>query len=291
MRFVPFPSALLSVALAALPGRAQDMDPMAQATGWARADADGSFTFFDPGARKLITWMKDGNLLGHVDLSKLDGPPEFWSIDSYGNAWVVQGTSLIQVDKKGKLGSRVRLPAQVADLAWEPRGMVISYRTAEPYLEKRDYKSGAVAWSWGARPERGSATTSFRIAVTNTNEVVVARGTSMAVDILDLQSGKQLRQATLSYKGAAAPELDARAADRGPLAWWTGKGVALAAVPGSQAPHARMNGLLLARIDYAGQAVDFLPTGLTEDHVFLGVVESEAAFAKPKGGLVFVPLS
>jgi hypothetical protein len=168
---------------------------------------------------------------------------------------------------------------------------VIAYRTAEPFVERREYKNGNVIWSWGGRSgATATSTILYRVAITSSNEVVVTRGASMSVDILDLQSGKQLRQLSVAHKGAAAPDLELGGSERGSLTWWTGKGVALAAVPGSQASYAKMNGLLLARIDLNAQVLDFLPTGLTEDHTLVGVVENEAAFLKPKGGFVFVPV-
>lgn len=291
MRIVPSLLALVLTASATLPAAAQEYDPASHAAGWTRADADGSFTVYDPAGKRLVIWLRDGTTMGHVDLTKLDGTPESWVIDSYGNAWVVVGASLVQVDKKGKIGNRVKLPAAVADLAWEPRGLVIAYRTTEPFVEKREYKNGNVLWSWGGRSGASTASSVlYRVAITNGNEVVVTRGASLSVDILDLQSGKQLRQLALVHKGVAAPDLELGSSERGSLTWWTGKGVALAAVPGSQAPYAKMNGLLLARLDLNAQILDFLPTGLTEDHTLVGVVENEAAFLKPKGGFVFVPV-
>lgn len=291
MRIVTLFPALIVAALSVLPLAAQEFDPALTATGWARVDADGSFTFLDPGGKRLVTWLRDGTVLGQVDLARLDGQPEAWVIDSYGSAWVVVGTNLYQVEKKGKIGTRVKLPAPVADLAWDPRGLVLTYRTPEPFLEKREYKNGNLLWSWGTRPAGVvSPATLFRAAATNNNEVVVTRGASMSVDVLDLQTGKPLRQLGFAFKGTTAPDLDLANRDRGPLAWWTGKGVAFAAVPGSQARHSGMSGLLLLRIDLASQSVEFLPTGLTEDHAFLGIAENEAAFLKPKGGLAFVPV-
>lgn len=286
----PMP-ALILVALTALPAAAQEFAPAISATGWARVDTDGSCTFFDSGGKRLVTWTKDGGIQGQVDLSRLEGQPEAWVIDSYGNAWVVVGANLFQVDRKGKVGSRVKLPAPVADVAWDPRGLVITYRTPEPYLEKREYKNGSLLWSWGTRPAgTGAPVTLFRAAVSNSNEVLVTRGASLAVDILDLQTGKPSRSLAFAFKGMTAPELELANGERGPVVWWAGKGVAFGAVAGSQAPYAKMNGLLLARIDPSTQLLEFLPTGLTEDHAFIGVAEDEAVFLKPKGGLVFVPV-
>lgn len=291
MRIHTLLPALIVAALTAFPAPAQEFDPATMATGWARVDTDGSSTFFDSTGKRLVTWLKGGTIQGQVDVSRLEGPPEAWVIDSYGNAWVVVGTSLFQVDKKGKVGTRVKLPAAVADLAWDPRGLVITYRTPEPYLEKREYKSGSLLWSWGNRPSGVNAPPAlFRAAVSNGIEVLVTRGASMAVDILDLQTGKPLRSLAFAFKGMTAPDLELANGERGPLVWWTAKSVAFGAVPGSQAPHARMSGLLLARIDPATQVIEFLPTGLAEDHAFIGIAEEEAVFLKPKGGLVFVPV-
>ncbi len=288
MRIAIVLPALVSVVLTAPPAAGQEYDPMVSASGWTRADADGSFTFYDPAGKRLVTWTREGGTLGQVDVSRLDGPPEFWVIDSYGNAWVVTGLSLVQVDKKGKIGSRVRLPAAVADLAWEPRGMVLAYRSAEPYVEKREFKNGSVLWSWGSRPSGTSAGASVRLVVAGASEVAVARGGAMKLDILDLHSGKQLRQLAFAFKGAMAADLELGSGERGAMAWSAGLGVVFAAGPGSQAAQAKMNGLLLARLDLNSQVLDYLPTGLTEDHVLVGIVENEAAFLKPKGGLTYV---
>ncbi len=291
MRIPKLLSALFAAVLIGLPAVGQEFDPATSGSGWAKVDADGSCTFLDSGGRRLVTWIKGGAIEGQVDLSRLEGQPEAWVIDSYGNAWVVVGANLVQVDKKGKVGTRVKLPATVADLAWDPRGLVISYRAAEPYVEKREYKNGNLLWSWGARPGGpGPAAVQFRAVATNTNQVLVTRGASMVLDILDLQTGKPIRSVAFALKGAAAPDLELGNQDRGPVVWSTGKAVAFGAVPASQAPHARMSGLLLARIDPAAQVLEFLPTGLTEDHAFIGIAEDEAVFVKPKGGLVHVPI-
>lgn len=274
----------------ALPVAAQEFDAAGSAGGWSRADADGSFTFFDAGSRRLVTWSRELGTVGQVDLSKLEGTPEFWVIDSYGNAWVVTGTNLTQVDKKGKVGSRVRLPAPVSDIAWDPRGILLAYRAPETYVEKRDFKNGSVLWTWGTKPSGASSANAVRVVVASGNEVVVARGAAMRVDVVDLMNGKPLRQQAFAFKGLAAPDLEIPSGERGPMAWSTGLGVVFSAVPGSQAPHAKMNGMLLARMDLAGMSVDFLPTGLTEDHTFVGIVENEAVFLKPKGGLASVPV-
>lgn len=279
---------LASMALAQAP----DFDPPATAKGWARFDRDGSCTFLDSPGKRLVNWMRDGTILSQVSLARLDFVPEMWVLDSYNNAWVIAGGVLQFVDKTGKPGTRIKLPGQVADLAWDARGLVISYKTSTPYLEKRDFRGGGVMWSWGTKPdeERPVAPELFRVAISDSGEVVVTRGASMMVDLLDPQKGKPLAQAAMLYKDSPMPDLNLGTGRRGPVAWWIGKPVGFAAVTGTQAPFSKMNGALLVRLDFSEGRADILPTGLTEDHTFVGMVENEAVFMAPKGGLVFVPV-
>jgi hypothetical protein len=51
-----------------------------------------------------------------------------------------------------------------------------------------------------------------------------------------------------------------------------------------------MNGLLLAMENLSTSTVEFVPTGLSEQHAFIGMLDSDAAFIAPGGGLVFVQL-
>ena len=74
-----------------------------------------------------------------------------------------------------------------------PRGLVLAFKGAESYLEKREYKNGNVLWSWGEKPSGGAASAVvLRIGVTNNNEVLVARGPSLGMEVLDLQTGAVL---------------------------------------------------------------------------------------------------
>ena len=59
------------VTLVASSAFAQAWDPVKQATGWARVDKDGSIAFYDPASRRIYSWMREGGILGSVDVSKL----------------------------------------------------------------------------------------------------------------------------------------------------------------------------------------------------------------------------
>jgi hypothetical protein len=282
-------SPYLLVALVSASLGAQAFDPVKTATGWARMDKDGSITFFDPASRGLRTWMRDGGEIGAVSLARLEDRPEKWAVDPYGNAWVVAGGQLYLVDgKSGKVSSKDRLPGDVSDIAWDPKGFVLCYQGAEPYLEKREYRSGSVIWSYGAKPRRGPGAAMQRIALGDEGQIVLANGVGLPVTIIEGGKGKATGQTAFSYKGLAAPDLLLGESARGPMVFWSGRNLVFAAVTGRQVPEAKMSGLLLARMDMGQSAVDFVPTGLTEDHTLVGVQDGQAVFVKPGGGLAFV---
>ncbi|MBI4913761.1 MAG: hypothetical protein HY823_13585 [Acidobacteria bacterium] len=289
MRAFPSLRVAACMALAFTASLGQEWDPAKEARGWARFDRDGSCVFFHSAGRRLVTWSRDLPL-PPVDLSRLDGAPEFWTLDSLGNAWVVSGNLLQYVEKNGRLGPRVRLPGSVSDLTWDVRGFVLSYRAPEPYVEKREYKGGGLLWSWGTRPEgRDGGPALHRIELADNGDVLVTRGSSMTVDIVDGAKGRPSLQTAFSWKGAVAPDLNLTG-DRAPLASWLGKNVIFSAVPGRQAPHAGMNGMLLARLDLGSRSLQFLPTGLGEDFSFVGIFEDQAVFLSPQGGLAFAAI-
>jgi hypothetical protein len=255
-------------------------------------DKDGSITFHDPATQSLRTWSRDGGEMGSVSLARLEGVPEKWVIDIYGNAWVVSGGNLFLVEaKSGKVSSKDRLPGEVSDLAWDVRGFVLAYRGAEPYIEKREYRNGNVLWSYGAKPKRGGgAVNTYRTAVSDDGQVLFAGGGGLPLTVLDGAKGKVIGQTAFSFNGIAAPDLILGEAERGPLVMWTGKNLAFASVTGRQVPEAKMNGTLLARLDLGQSALEFLPTGLAEGHFLVGVHEGVAFFMKPGGGMVTVPV-
>jgi hypothetical protein len=78
------------------------------------------------------------------------------------------------------------------------------------------------------------------------------------------------------------------------LAVWPGKGVIFAAVKAAQVPAAlrgSIQGLALARLDIARLQLEFLATGLDESHILVGVLDSDAIFVNPRGGLMVVKIN
>ena len=274
----------------------QDSDPMKTATGWARVDKDGSCTFYNSATRSLETWTKDFGITGSLNLSKLDVPPEKWVLDPFGNAWVVSGAMLYQVDKNGKSGTTAKLPGEVVDLGWDTKGFFLLYRGPEIYLEKRDYTKASLLWSSGRKPKasNGGATAASiaaaRLVVSEDGNVMLTNGSSLSLFSFDGNKGTSLGETVFTLNNAAAPSLSLGGKERGALGWWLGKSIVMAAVPASQVPDEKKAGLLLARLDLAAGSVEFLPTGVTEDYKLIGVIEIEAVLMKPGGGLVFVPV-
>lgn len=266
---------------------------MKTATGWARADKDGSCTFYNPATRSLETWSKDFGVTGSLNLSKLEAPAEKWVLDPYGNAWVLSGTMLYQVDKTGKPGTTIKLPGEVADLAWGTKGFFLLYHGPETYLEKRDYTKGNVLWSAGKKPKAPAGDLSngtSRLVVSEDGNVLLANGSSLSLSTFDGNKGTPLGETVFALNNAPAPNLSLGGHKRGALGWWLGKSVVMEAVPASEVPGEKKAGLLLARLDLSAGSVEFLPTGVTEDHKLVGVLEAEALLMKPGGGLVLVPV-
>jgi hypothetical protein len=275
-------------------GSAQSWDAAVNASSWAKQDRDDSFAFYDSAAKSLRIWSRDGGLQGTIPTGRLDGPPERWAIDPRGNAWVAQGTTLTYVDRTGRTMGSVKLPAEVGDLCWDAKGIILSYRTPEPYLEKRDFRSADVLWSFGAKPVKREGTAAqYRrpIVLDDSGNVLMANGSALNLSILEANSGRKLGETSFLFKGAPAPALEGNTADRDPLAVWVGKGVVFAALRASQLPAVQrgdFQGLVLARLDIARATLDFLPTGLDDSHVLVGLLDSDAVFASPRGGLLLV---
>jgi len=295
VRTFPIRVSILSafLGLSALALTAQTWDAARQARGWAKQDKDDSFTFYDASARMLHTWSRDGGLMASVPTAKVEEPPERWSIDPRNNAWIAHGTSLTQLDRSGRNVTSNRLPAEVGDVAWDPKGIVLSYRTPEPYLEKRDYK-GSVVWSFGAKPSRGDGPTPNRrpIVMDDSGKILMADGNAFNLSILEGETGRKVSEASFKLVGGQpAPMLEGSALEREGLAIWPGKGVVFAVVKATQIPAAfreTFQGLVLARLDLAQSRLEFLPTGLDEGHILIGVLDSDAVFVSPKGGLMLV---
>jgi len=275
---------------------AQTWDAATQARSWAKQDKDDTFTFYDPISRMFHSWTRDGGLLGSIPAGRLEGVPERWVMDPRSNAWVAIGTTLTLVDRSGRSVETVRLPAEVGDVCWDAKGFVLSFRSTEPYLEKRDFK-GALLWSFGAKPSRGDGPASLNrrsIVMDDAGNVLMADSNALNLAIIDGKTGKKQSETNLLLAGGQpAPALEGFAADRGPLAIWPGKGVIFAAVKAVQIPaplRESIQGLGLARLDYAQSRLEFLPTGLDESHILIGVLDSDAVFVNPRGGLMLVKI-
>jgi hypothetical protein len=293
----PLLRATLLSAWLALTGSAQATHPWdaaTQAAGWARQDRDDTLTFYDEGAAALQTWSREGGLQRTTPLVKLAKHPEKWALDPRGNPWVVGGTTLFQLGRSGQTLDTFRLPAEVADLGWDTSGIVLSYRAAQPYLEKRDFK-GSVIWSYGVKPPRSEGDPPVHrrpVLVDEAGNVILASGTSLNLMVLSGATGKvQAETNFILPDGRPVPPLEGSADVRGPMVLWSGKEVVFAVVKSIQVPAALResnHGLALARLDIGLGRVEFLPTGLNESHLLVGVVDSDALFVSPSGGLVQV---
>jgi hypothetical protein len=289
VRFYSGPQAVLTLALSSTMVFAQSWDPIKKATGWARVDKDGSIAFYDPASKKIVSWMRDGGVVGEVDVSKLDQAPEKWVLDFSFNAWVVSGKNLTYVEKNGK-NFTIKLPYEVGDLTWDARGFYISYKTPEPFIEMRGYDSGSVVWYVRNRAmkDEGAPATMFRIAINEDKMLYQGSRNDLRLEQIDGSNGRS--KAVLMFNGGSTPTLALGFQDRGPMAWWLNKNTVVQAVPASQVPNLKMTGTLLAVENLTTSTLDFVPTGLSEQHSFIGMLESEAVFIAPEGGLVFVPM-
>ncbi len=284
---------LFSLGSQALP--AQSWDALSLALGWAHQDKDDSFTFYDEFSAALQTWTLEGGLVHSTPLGQMPVVPEKWIIDPLNNHWVIAGTRLIQVGPKGTILRTSTLPAEVADVGWDLKGFIISYLTPQPYLEKRDYFTGTLVWSYGTRQGQGDAKENLNrrpILVDEKDQVLLAEGSSLSLTILNGATGKKVAETHFRLPdGSLAPSLEGAASDRGPMALWPGHDVVFATVPATQVP-ARLRptgtGLVLARLDLNKSSVEFLPIGLDESHLLIGMLDTDAVFVKPKGGLQLV---
>lgn len=286
---------------AALPVSAQSFDPPTQAKGWAHQDRDFSFTFYDPGTRSLVTWDKGFGVMNTLSLAKLEAEPEKWFLDRYNNAWVVSGDMLYLVLKDGKVDRKEKLPAPVADVAWDSQtGFVLLYRTASPYFEMREFKKGDVMWSHGQKPKKGEALAGpsplrvcMKVQPGGDVLVFISDGSSLDLTLVSGKEGAMTLRTGFKLNGQPAPALDPSLAGAESLCSLIGKDVIYVSLDSKALPAAAsagMNGLLLARIDLATNAIQLEPTGQTPDSKLIGLVDGQAVFIKPGGGLALVPV-
>ncbi len=297
MRTSRFHVALLSalLGLVSLQLDAQVWDAATQATGWAHQDKDDSFTFYDELSTTLHTWSRDGGLQRSTNLGKLSVAPEKWVVDPHNYPWVISGQTLTQIGANGKVLRSSKLPAEVADVGWDVKGLVLSYRAPTPFLEKRDFK-GSVLWSYGVKPpardEEPAPVHRRPILIDDAGNVLMANGNSLSLLILNGGTGQKTSEIRFSFPdGSPAPALEGSADVRGPMALWPGKEVVFATVRSTQVPpqlRGTLQGLVLARLDLKQLHLNFLPTGLNESHHLIGILDSDAVFTSPRGGLVLV---
>lgn len=283
---------LLVAALSSVAGHAQEWEATRSAKGWSRFDATGAATFYDASSQQLITWMQDAGVLSAVDLSKSGMVPERWVVDD-DRIWIMAGTTMKLLNKEGQVQRTIDLPAEVGDVDFlPPNGIAISYRTPAPFIERRDIKSGNEVWTYGRKPKKGEYTSRARHRILRNDEMnlILVSGDDMAAVLLDGKKGDPIGQAVFAVGDAAAPRLSLGDRDRGAIAWWWGKSVAFAAVHASAVPALQQQGLLLARMDFSASALEFLPTGVTEEFQLAGIVENRAVLIAPNGGLVFVTI-
>jgi hypothetical protein len=126
----------------------------------------------------------------------------------------------------------------------------------------------------------------------DSGKILMADGHSLNLSILDGESGRKLSETTFRLPGGQpAPLLEGPVLERDALAIWPGKGVVFAVVKASQIPAAlreTFQGLVLARLDLAQSRLEFIPTGLDEGHLLVGVLDADAVFVSPRGGLMLV---
>ncbi len=233
-------------------------------------------------------------------LTVCEAVPERWVLDSYNRIWMVCDGRLAVLGKEGKPENILPLPGAVEDMAVGGDGILLLYRTMRPYLEKRDLKTGVVLWSFGDKNQLKEASLQpllvalNRMALGVDGTIYIAEGASMALTVLDPVKGPKAPGQTFFTCQDAIP---ARAVlgrvGRGPLLAWAGKEVIFSVFTPSQvkscgAPESK--GLLLARFDLAKGTLEWLPTPLAEGHHLVGLLDNEAVFLAPGGGLAYAPI-
>jgi hypothetical protein len=181
----------------------------------------------------------------------------------------------------------------VGDLAWDARSFLLCYRTKEPYLERRDLKTGVLMWAYGTKPAKGGSIPQVRhhVVMKEDGTVLLGSGDSLQLEVLDVNKGTRTETLTFTFNGKPAPALTLGEGERGGMAWWLNRNVALAAVPSSQLPPGgELHGLVLARMDLTSHVVTFIPTGADETAGLVGILEDSAVVRGSAGGLVFVPI-
>lgn len=229
-----------------------------------------------------------------------DAVPERWVLDTANRIWVVCEERLVVIERNGQMGATYPLPGPVEDIAADHDGIYLNYRTIKPFVEKRSLKNGDVLWTYGEKGAlREAAALPLlvalnRMALAGDGALYLAEGGGLAFTVLDADKGpKAPGQSFFTYQGAVASRVNLGRTGRGPLLAWAGKDVLFSAFNGAQlkgsgSPEAK--GVVLARFDLAKGTLDWIPTGLTEGHRLVGLLEHEAVFLNPEGGLSYAPV-
>ncbi len=226
--------------------------------------------------------------------------PERWVLDSYNRIWLVCEGQLAVLGKEGVPVNILSIPAPVEDMAVTRDGILLLYRTLKPYLEKRDLKTGALLWTFGDKSQVKEAATQpmrvpiNRMALGADDSIYIAEGASMAFTVLDPVKGpKDPGQLFFTSRDAASDRAVLGPVGRGPMLSWAGRDVIFGVFTPKQvrscgAPESK--GLLLARFDLARGTLEWLPTPLDQGHRLVGLLDTEAVFLAPDGGLAYTPI-
>jgi hypothetical protein len=226
--------------------------------------------------------------------------PERWVLDSYNRVWMVCDGRMAVLGKDGVPANILPLPTAVEDMAVARDGIILLYRTLKPYLEKRDLKTGAIIWTFGDKNQTKDVATQplrvpmNRMALGTDDTIYLAEGASMAFTVLDPVKGpKDPGQLFFTCQEAVPTRAVLGPVGRGPMLSWAGKEVVFGVFTPKQvrscgAPESK--GLLLARFDLAKGAMEWLPTTLSEGHRLVGLLDTEAVFLAPDGGLAYTPI-
>lgn len=229
-----------------------------------------------------------------------DAVPERWVIDSYSRTWMACDGRLVILNKDGQIENALAIPAAIEDMAVGREGILVLYRTVKPYLEKRDLRTGAVLWSYGDRSQAKDAATQpllvplNRMALGTDGTVYLAEGASLAFTVLDPVRGpKEPGQTFFTCHDALPGRALLGSLGRGPMLSWAGKDVIFSVFTPSQikscgAPESK--GLVLARFDLLSGSLEWIPTSLPEGNRLVGLLDHEAVFLAPGGGLAYAPI-
>lgn len=232
--------------------------------------------------------------------SQCTAVPERWVLDSYNRVWMVCEGRLAVLGKEGAPVNILPIPGPVEDMAVARDGILLLYRTLKPYLEKRDLKTGALLWTFGDKNQVKEAATEplrvpiNRMALGADDSIYIAEGASLALTVLDpIKGPKDPGQLFFTSRNATSDHAVLGPGGRGPMLSWAGRDVIFGVFTPKQvrscgAPDSK--GLLLARFDLARGTVEWLPTSLDQGHRLVGLLDTEAVFLAPDGGLAYTSI-